>query len=247
MTAASAKPERQPRSARAAGSAARARSESTLEILERLLSETVTIKLNRAATEDTKFEAIILHMIQKGMSDDPRALSTLAEYEELGRRRPANPTSPRFVDSPYTRAMAKKSGRTRRVMAKYDVGFGKPPESGRFRRGVSGNPKGRPKQKPSTYAERVVDLFDAPLAYHEGGKAKVATRRELAYRMLVDKAAAGGDKEIKQVLRMLCAAPCAIPIRARSDRCRKLAAGPSGSDCGPEGRRGRRPKDTQLR
>ena len=37
-------------------------------------------------------------------------------------------------------------------MAKYDVGFGKPPESGRFRSGVSGNPKGRPKRKSSTYA-----------------------------------------------------------------------------------------------
>ena len=106
MTLASAKPERQLRSARAAGSAARARSESRLEILERLLSETVTLKLNGAATADTKFEAIILHMIQKGMSDDPRALSTLAEYEELGRRRPANPP-PRFVDSPYTRAITK--------------------------------------------------------------------------------------------------------------------------------------------
>ena len=87
MTAASAKPKRQPRLARAAGNAARARSQSTLEILERLLSETVTIKLNRAVTKVTKFDAIVLHSIQKGMSDDPRALSTLAEYEELGRRR----------------------------------------------------------------------------------------------------------------------------------------------------------------
>ena len=88
-------------------------------------------------------------------------------------------------------------------MAKYDVGFGKPPKSGRFRPGVSGNPKGRPTGKASTYAERVVDLLDAPVTYREGGKSKVATRRELALKMLVDKAAAGGDKEIKQVLKML--------------------------------------------
>jgi hypothetical protein len=106
VTSASAKPKRQLRPARSAGNAARARSESTLEILERLLSETVIIKLNRAATKVTKFEAIVLHSIQKGMSDDPRALNTLAEYEELGRRRPANPP-PRFVDSPYTRAITK--------------------------------------------------------------------------------------------------------------------------------------------
>ena len=29
-------------------------------------------------------------------------------------------------------------------MASYEVGYGKPPVSGRFRAGVSGNPKGRP-------------------------------------------------------------------------------------------------------
>jgi hypothetical protein len=68
---------------------------------------------------------------------------------------------------------------------------------------VSGNPKGRPKRQPSTYAERVVDLLDAPVAYREAGKAKVATRRELAIKMLINKAAGGGDKEIKQVLKMV--------------------------------------------
>ena len=105
MTAASAKPKRQPRPARAA----RSRSQSTLEVLERLLSETVIIKLNGAATKVTKFDAIVLHSIQMGMSDDPRALSTLTEYEELDRRRRASWTPPRFVDSPYTSAMAKKA------------------------------------------------------------------------------------------------------------------------------------------
>jgi hypothetical protein len=79
-----------------------------LALLERLLSETVTIKLNGVAMAVTKFDAIILHTIQKGMTDDPRALGALAEYEELGRHRPPSSTSPRFVDSPYTRAMAKK-------------------------------------------------------------------------------------------------------------------------------------------
>ena len=32
-------------------------------------------------------------------------------------------------------------------MASYEVGYGKPPSSGRFRAGVSGNPRGRPKPK----------------------------------------------------------------------------------------------------
>ena len=40
-------------------------------------------------------------------------------------------------------------------MANYEIGYGKPPASGRFRAGVSGNPKGRPKRKPSPLAERI--------------------------------------------------------------------------------------------
>jgi hypothetical protein len=76
-------------------------------VLERLLSEKVTMKFNGVATVVTKFEAIVLQTIQKSMFDDPRALSALAEYEELGRCGPASP-SLRFVDSLYTRAMAEK-------------------------------------------------------------------------------------------------------------------------------------------
>jgi hypothetical protein len=108
MTDVSAKSKRSPRRSRPAGIGVRRRPESMLELLDRLLCETVTMKLNGVATAVTKFDAIILHMIQKGMSDDPRALGLLAEYEELGRYRPSGTMLPRFVDSPYTRAMAQK-------------------------------------------------------------------------------------------------------------------------------------------
>ena len=35
----------------------------------------------------------------------------------------------------------------------YEVGYGKPPKNSQFKKGVSGNPKGRPKKAPDFYAE----------------------------------------------------------------------------------------------
>jgi len=40
-------------------------------------------------------------------------------------------------------------------MSNDDVGYGKPPKNTRFKAGVSGNPKGRPKRSPMALAEIV--------------------------------------------------------------------------------------------
>jgi hypothetical protein len=93
-------------------------------------------------------------------------------------------------------------------MANYDVGYGKPPLSGRFRAGVSGNPKGRPKRKPTPLAERIKAVLNAPIEYRERGRTKVATYRELSLKMLVDRAISGD----------LDAAELALNIRARAER-----------------------------
>ena len=93
-------------------------------------------------------------------------------------------------------------------MASYEIGYRKPPASGRFRGGVSGNPKGRPKRRPTLLAERIKSVLNAPIEYRERGKNKVATYRELSLKMLVDKAI-GGD---------LDAAELALKILARAER-----------------------------
>jgi hypothetical protein len=46
-------------------------------------------------------------------------------------------------------------------MVSYEIGYGKPPLSGRFRAGVSGNPKGRPKRKPTPLAEIIKTVLNA--------------------------------------------------------------------------------------
>jgi hypothetical protein len=93
-------------------------------------------------------------------------------------------------------------------MSSYEVGYGKPPVGSRFRAGASGNPKGRPKRRPTPLAERIKSVLNAPIEYRERGRAKVATYRELSLKMLVDRAISGD----------LGATELALKIVARAER-----------------------------
>ena len=91
-------------------------------------------------------------------------------------------------------------------MASYEIGYGKPPLSGRFRAGVSGNARGRPKRKGLALAERIKTVLNAPIEYRERGRIKVATYRELCLKMLVDRAINGALDAAEMVLKMLARA-----------------------------------------
>lgn len=72
----------------------------------------------------------------------------------------------------------------------YEVGYGKPPISGQFKKGVSGNPSGRPK-KPSDFRSKVLRELDLPLIINEDGKRKVITKDEAIAKQAVNKAVGG--------------------------------------------------------
>jgi hypothetical protein len=76
-------------------------------------------------------------------------------------------------------------------MSDEDVGYRRPPLSGRFRPGVSGNPRGRPKRQANSFARTIETTLDAPVSYQEGGRAKATTYRELSLRLLVNEAVNG--------------------------------------------------------
>ena len=107
MTRASAKSERASVSPQGKGRRSRRAPESTRELLERLLVRPISMKVDGAPTSVTVFDAIIFQMIQKGISGDPQAVRALTDFEESIRRRAARPTVTRFVDSDYTRAVAR--------------------------------------------------------------------------------------------------------------------------------------------
>jgi hypothetical protein len=86
------------------------------------------------------------------------------------------------------------------------VGYGKPPKHSRFKPGQSGNPKGRPKMAATPLAERINKVLDTPMPYREQGQVKVATRRVLSLKMLVDRAAKGDIAAADTILKIRQAA-----------------------------------------
>jgi hypothetical protein len=84
----------------------------------------------------------------------------------------------------------------------YPVGYGKPPDANKFRAGRSGNPKGRPKggRNSSTLLNQALD---EKVIVKEGGRQRTITKREAAFKQLVNKAAAGDQRAIQLLMNEL--------------------------------------------
>jgi hypothetical protein len=81
-----------------------------------------------------------------------------------------------------------------------DVGYRKPPKNTRFKAGVSGNPKGRPKRSPVALTEIVGKVLNAPIEYRDRGQTKVASRLEVSLKLLVDRAVKGSIHDAGRIL-----------------------------------------------
>ena len=71
------------------------------------------------------------------------------------------------------------------------VGYGSPPEATRFKKGVSGNPRGRPKGSLNV-ATVLTRTLREKVTINENGRRRTVTKLEAAVKQLVNKAA-GGD------------------------------------------------------
>src|ERR1043166_6595255 len=70
------------------------------------------------------------------------------------------------------------------------VGYANPPERTRFKKGQSGNPKGRPK-RPTSQSELLKKVLNEKVTTIENGRRKIITKGEAHYKQSVNKAAAG--------------------------------------------------------
>src|SRR5260370_30063947 len=73
----------------------------------------------------------------------------------------------------------------------YEVGYGRPPVGGRFKKGNNANPRGRPR-KSKDLAGMLKRALDTPVVVVEDGVRRRRTKREIVIAQLVDKCA-GAD------------------------------------------------------
>ena len=90
--------------------------------------------------------------------------------------------------------MARKNGD-----GNYEVGYGKPPLRTRFQKGQSGSPKGRP--RGSRNATTILnEALNERVVVTENGRRKSATKLEVIFKQLVNKAAQGDHRSIQLLL-----------------------------------------------
>ncbi len=86
--------------------------------------------------------------------------------------------------------------------SQYDVGYKKPPRQGQFKKGQSGNPRGRPKKKPEIPDLRVslANALNERVAVNENGKTRYLTKLDVAMVQAANKAAAGNLGPLRLLL-----------------------------------------------
>ena len=88
----------------------------------------------------------------------------------------------------------------------YEVGFGKPPKQTRFKKGRSGNPRGRPRKKPDLYSELTKVLRENVTVTIDGQPEKVTVQQALLLR-LRDQALRGELWAQKLIQKVVAALP----------------------------------------
>ena len=83
----------------------------------------------------------------------------------------------------------------------YKVGYGRPPEETRFRKGHSGNPKGRPKSRKSGKTD-IGELLNEPVEVKVGGEVRKMSTFEASVWRLARKALDGDFRAILKFIKL---------------------------------------------
>ena len=114
----------------------------------------------------------------------------------------------------------------------YQVGYAKPPQYTRFRKGQSGNPKGRPKGLQS-FARLARQAFNEKIAIKENGERRIITKLQAALKQLANKAASGDAAAIREMLRVEAAIAEIVPAADQHDYTGKHGERPNPAETNP--------------
>lgn len=84
----------------------------------------------------------------------------------------------------------------------YEIGYRRPPESGRFKKGKSGNPKGRPKGS-TNFLTILEKELNQSIVVNENGKKKTITRMQAMVKRIVAGALQGDLKALMTLFEIL--------------------------------------------
>ena len=85
----------------------------------------------------------------------------------------------------------------------YEVGYGKPPRETQFKKGQSGNPRGRPRKSDSDFADIFHRVMLKPEVVLINGKRRKMSGAEVMFRQLNRQASQGDKEAFKSVLQFM--------------------------------------------
>ncbi len=84
----------------------------------------------------------------------------------------------------------------------YEIGYRRPPKTGQFKKGQSGNPKGRPKGS-ANFMTLLDQELNQTITVNENGKKKEITRLHAAVKRLVADVLQGNQKTMMSMFEMM--------------------------------------------
>jgi hypothetical protein len=90
----------------------------------------------------------------------------------------------------------------KKTLDSYEVGYGKPPKNAQFQKGISGNPRGRPK-KSLDFDHSLIRESKSFMTINEKGRRKRISKHEVEVKQLLKKAMTGSDQALKNYFALL--------------------------------------------